>query len=200
MLTSPSPSGKRELLHRSALLLNFPKRNQYDIIAAHTQRKRIGAAVSGPDDTIDLREVACQQVELIELCWRQLSRRAHVDVSGIRVVGAKARPVNLQPVAAGAQIPYTHMQRWRWSGRKDATVKWSVADLLLRLLKVPDNGRNAVIVDRSESLRVLERNLVAPDRVEIFVSKVRWLWDAFAVQQPEPAVERGGPGSSKRSV
>jgi hypothetical protein len=46
----------------------------------------------------------------------------------------------------------------------------------------------------------MERNLVALDRVEVFVSKVGWFSDPFAVQQPEPAVERGGPGSSKRSV
>src|ERR1019366_10078873 len=78
----------------------------------------------------------------------------------------------------------------RRHGRNNTAIKWPVADLLLWLLKVPDNGRNSIMVYRSKGLRVLERNLVAPDRVEIFVSKVGWFWDPFTVQQPEPAVER----------
>src|ERR1019366_4560734 len=60
---------------------------------------------------------------------------------------------------------------------------------------VPDNSRNVAIVYRSESLRVLERNLVAPNRVEILVSKVGWFWDPFAVQQSEAAVERRRRGT-----
>ena len=85
----------------------------------------------------------------------------------------------------------THLQRNRWHGLNDAAIEWPIADLLLRLLKVPDNGRNAVFVCGSESLRFMERNLVALDRVAVFVSKVGWFSDPFAVQQPEPAVKWG---------
>ena len=129
--------GREDFYIRRALLLNSLHHDEYDIIAAHRQRKLIGASLPNPDDTIDFREVACQQLELIELCWRQLSRRANLNVGRIRVIGAKAGAMNLQSVAARFEMSDTEVDWRRRRGWNDVAVKWSIADLLLGLLKAP---------------------------------------------------------------
>src|ERR1039457_3962946 len=83
----------------------------------------------------------------------------------------------------------THLHGWRGRCRNQAAIERPVANLLLRLLEVPDNGRNAATLCRSENLRVLNRNLVTLHRVEVLVRKVGRFADALAVQQAEPAME-----------
>src|ERR1039457_3867146 len=83
----------------------------------------------------------------------------------------------------------TQFQGWRRLRWDNSAVERPVAHLLLRLLKVPDHGRNAPVLCRGEELPVLGRNLVALDRMEILVSKVRGFADALTVQQSESAVK-----------
>ena len=104
------------------LLFNFLQHDQYDIIAAHRQQKRIGAVVSDMDGTIDFREVACQRPQPVKLFGCQIFWRTHGDIGRIRVIGAKARPLNLQTVAARLQMVETHLQRDRRHGLNDAAI------------------------------------------------------------------------------
>src|ERR1017187_3439097 len=84
----------------------------------------------------------------------------------------------------------THLHGWRGRCRNQAAVERPVADLLRRLLEVPNDGRNAATLCRSENLRVLNRNLVTLHRMEVLVGKVSRFADALAIQQAKPAVER----------
>ena len=88
----------------------------------------------------------------------------------------------------------THIDECGRRGGNDLTVERPIADLLMWLLEIPDDGRNSSLVCRSKNLRVFHLNLVALKSVQVLVSKVGWLANSLPVQQSEPAVERSRRG------
>src|SRR3569833_2519148 len=103
----------------------------------------------------------------------------------------KSAPMHLD-VVAGSWHEMDHFQLHgrRWMRRHYLGVDGTIAHLLLRLLEVPDNGRDSATTGSRLHLWISGIKGRTLKRMQILVGKKGRLTNPLPVQQPESAVKR----------